>query len=371
MSVFWASIMIVILAALLSNKFMGKRFRISVLSSLSWIIALRLMVPFGFPTTQTYTSSIEVPKIYSFGRGISFSLFSVKKILIVIWLIGSVLMATRLFYDNYRVKRIFKATLIEARPDFLAAKIQKWIPDNVKVYVTPLKISPCMNGIFQSSIILPTKKYSYTEQKFIVQHELLHINNLDNLKKFIVELLVCFYWWFPLIYLFRRQVNLILDLRVDYQIVNNKSRQYYLDYVKCLIGIAEFIKDRTMNKNNLFSSNFVIVPDSNLNHRIKFLQQDYKIKVTSLWIKLFVIALPLIVTSIIIEPTFVDFQQINCRAIFSDRSELYILKNKGQYYLIKDGQKIGKIKDISKNSSQVKNLSIIKSEKSVENFKKK
>lgn len=91
--------------------------------------------------------------------------------------------------------------------------------------------TPYIAGFFRPIIFLPEHLNSIDELKYILMHEWQHFKSKDQWKKLFVNLLTCFFWWNPLIYLFRFDVEQMLELNCDYKVLKQlspKERDHYL-----------------------------------------------------------------------------------------------------------------------------------------------
>lgn len=353
-----ASVLIILLRLFLSHKLTYKQFRIDFLSIFSFIITLRLLLPFEFANTQTVASQYILPAIYSVGKIdlINTSLkLTLGKILLAIWICGSIISLLHFFKNKYLLRN-FTRSLVKLPENYLDPSVREMIPQKIKLYYSKLPNSPYTFGVIRPGIVFSNLKLSVDDQRFIVGHELEHIRRHDNFKKYVIEILVCIYWWYPLIYLFRREVNSIIEINIDYQMIKNKNSKIYFDYTECLIKVAKQLKNFTFHSKlqkeiykNSNLSNFVLFQENTLTRRINFLLEEYPVKQTSWALKILLVILPLIITSVIIEPYY-DKTKLT-EGTFNlkkDQNETFILKDKETYYLIVKGKNLGKIKDFTK-----------------------
>ena len=70
----------------------------------------------------------------------------------------------------------------------------------------------------------------------------MHFKHNDLWIKFGAQLLTIFYWWNPLSYVFRDQVNLAIEMRIDDN-VTEMDQGASLEYMNCLYRLAKFQDD--------------------------------------------------------------------------------------------------------------------------------
>lgn len=369
-SVIVAAFLIIILRILLLNKLTYRQFRIDFLTIFSFIITIRLFLPFEFVNTRTFASKNILPTIYSIGKtnlgSFPFKI-SIGQIIFGIWLVGFFIKLGTFLIDNYQLKKIVHS-LTNVPNDLLDPTISSMIPQNVKMYYSDIPSSPYSVGILKPGIVFSDLDLDVKTQQFIVAHELKHIRNFDNLKKYFIEFLVCIYWWFPLIYLFRKEVDSIIEINVDYQMVKNKPSDVYFQYTDCLIAVAKKLEesivqrsDYRKNYSNIHYSNFVIFEGNTLTRRINFLLEEYPVRPTPWILKILLIVLPLMITSVIVEPYYSNTRVTKGTfQIPNDKTDTYILKEKNTYHLILKGKDLGEIKNFSsvKKDNYLKSLPV-------------
>ena len=85
--------------------------------------------------------------------------------------------------------------------------------------------------MFHKRILIPAKEYSDDELHYIILHEYTHLKNNDVLTKLLINSICAVYWWNPLVYLLRKDMQQSLEIRCD-GLVSKKmdsiSRSNYL-----------------------------------------------------------------------------------------------------------------------------------------------
>ena len=132
--------------------------------------------------------------------------------------------------------------------------------------------SPLLKGIFKPEIILPGG-YTEAELKSVFTHELMHLKHGDILLSMFCTLLLCIYWYNPLMWLclfvVRRDMELLCDFRVLEVLQNRK------EYATVLLKTA-------LRKNrNIFATTSMQNGEKEISRRIKYIAYLKKPKV--LW----------------------------------------------------------------------------------------
>ena len=90
---------------------------------------------------------------------------------------------------------------------------------------------PCCIGVVNKRILLPAKEYSEQELYYIILHEYMHLKNNDVLAKLLINIICALYWWNPLVYLLRKDMQQSLEIRCDGQVskrMDSISKSNYL-----------------------------------------------------------------------------------------------------------------------------------------------
>ena len=227
---------------------------------ISFLSILRLVVPIDFDFTAILPMN-ELAKQISFficqHRIAFFSIrLSIWDILLVIWLIG-ILFQLILYWRQYKqIDRIVIQTgkNVSYHSNYMKAfqsiQISYGISQQLPVYEIPMLSSPMLFSIRNPRILLPAENnYSDDDLHFIFRHEMTHFLHHDLLYKFFFQLLFIVYWWNPLKYILKRQVNNLLEINVDSSLTQNFEDA--IPYMECLIKIK---KQCAVSNKNYFDS---------------------------------------------------------------------------------------------------------------------
>lgn len=226
----------------------------------SFLSILRLVVPIDFDFTAILPMNELAKQISLFicqHRIVFFSiLLSIWDILLVIWLIG-ILFQLILYWRQYKqIDRIVVQTgkNVSYHPNYMKAfqsiQISYGISQQLLVYEIPMLSSPMLFSIRHPRILLPAENnYSDDDLHFIFRHEMTHFLHHDLLYKFFFQLLFIVYWWNPLKYILKRQVNNLLEINVDSSLTQNFEDA--IPYMECLIKIK---KQCAVSNKNYFDS---------------------------------------------------------------------------------------------------------------------
>ena len=99
-------------------------------------------------------------------------------------------------------------------------------------------------GVFKKFILLPDRDYSDSELYYILRHEYTHFQNKDPLIKILAYLYWCIFWWNPVIYLLRKDLAQILEIKCDLDVTDRMEPNFKAEY---LATIVNMLKNATTN----------------------------------------------------------------------------------------------------------------------------
>ena len=246
MSVFWSSVIILSVHFLRKKQFFLNGFGMSTVVQLYVFCIGRMLVVLEFPFTQT----MELPGIYNvffkafcldehaFGA-VRFTLFNV---FLILWGAVTAVLCAVYFMRYVRSVRSIRDVSFTAdkEAEGLLSEIRAKYPSRMRVRVVRCAAVtvPMGIGLFDRCILLPTGTYSPEEIWHILLHEYIHFKNNDLWTKMLIELFCRLYWWNPLVYLLKADVEQILELKCDLHAtvdLNTLQRAAYLKTItSCL-----------------------------------------------------------------------------------------------------------------------------------------
>lgn len=99
--------------------------------------------------------------------------------------------------------------------------------------------SPFGLGVFHKIIVLPDEAYSDEQLQYILLHEYTHFLHHDTLLKTLVEIFCILFWWNPVVYLLRRDLEQIVELRCDASVSKRLSKQQRAEYLRTILSTLE------------------------------------------------------------------------------------------------------------------------------------
>ena len=102
--------------------------------------------------------------------------------------------------------------------------------------------SPAVWGILNYKILLPAnfkQQFTATQQKLILQHEMIHIRRHDNLFNLAAILLVTTFWFNPLIYLAHRAFKLDQEASCDAAVLQESGNSILSHYAQAMLKVSQ------------------------------------------------------------------------------------------------------------------------------------
>ena len=224
-----------------------------ILAALIILSLLRCFLPIEVHGSMTincwsiypYITSIIEHKISgSLTIGRSLCLFSL--LVSIGFLIVQVTEVSRQLHLIQKVKK-FPADLRISELAKRAANALKYKKE-VHVHITTLFPTPVMIGFFSPVILIPESIIQMEDQaiEYILRHEVSHYIKGDVWIKLFIQFFVCILWWNPAVYLLRRSINQLLELRSDHfackSLTDFQKTEFASVLLKTLKGTAKHRK---------------------------------------------------------------------------------------------------------------------------------
>ncbi len=248
MSVICSSIVVVFNYLCRKKQFFIRQIGITNILFLYLASVLRMVIPYKFSFTRVIPPSGALNYFYkesSAGKTGAAQISSVA-VLAAVWLTVSVALLIR-FILRYRkalkevesyvvcedeqCRRVYNRVLNKSRREL-----------SVTVRRSSHVVIPMGVGIFRKSIILPEETYSDSELYYILRHEYTHFQNRDLIIKIFIHIYGCVFWWNPVVYLLKRDLSQILEIKCDLDVTDklgSRDRAEYLTTIVRMLKNAE------------------------------------------------------------------------------------------------------------------------------------
>ena len=142
-------------------------------------------------------------------------------VLSIIWVIGIISMLSYMTVTYLLIKRKVKeAVLLEDNI---------WVCDRIA--------TPFILGVIKPKIYLPTSINS-TDTEYVIAHEKAHIKRLDHLWKPLAFLLLCVYWFNPLLWVAYALLCKDIELACDEKVIDELGTQIKKPYCEALVNCS-------------------------------------------------------------------------------------------------------------------------------------
>lgn len=332
------------------------------------LLLLRLLIPFEFSFEHTISDKHILPSIFLFLYSpiIESNMFSlyVYHIFLLVWICGIVLSGFRIITVYVKFKN-----LLEKEPCINDKAVKDMINSveylygkstEFRIIRTSLVSVPLLFGVFKPKIVLPQIELTNEELCYIIRHEVTHYHHYDLWIKLFTELTAIIYWWNPLVYILKQQIDKILEIRVDTIVTKRMSEAERIRYLECLLTIAKGNAPSRINSFSLafdsrtasaLSQRFYIV----LNHTSK---QKSVIKSSILFITIVLIIM--FMSSVVIEPYSIAPEDQQKTVQLMTETAYLVANTDGGYDVYLNNEYLGTVSEIKDSYSDLRRYQNVK-----------
>jgi beta-lactamase regulating signal transducer with metallopeptidase domain len=294
--------------------------------------------------TITFRSITILPFLRDILRFPIGGIFPIYKLLIVIWIFGTIVKAFVAFKDYQSYRQLVRFCPVYTKTDVsciienICGKYKRKI--KFKILYLPTITIPAIIGIIRPKIIMPATEFSEKELYFILSHEITHYYKKDLHVRFLCELLCIIYWWNPFMFILKNMISKVLEIDTDCKMTEKYSEVDKHAYIECLLKVAKS-KSSYPTKINL---SFVDIAQAPLYQRIKcILETDWSKKSVSKFLILILsIALVAISFTTIVEPYKYE-EEGETKTFNSFSDDTYLVEKDGYYEIYQNGVYIAKM----------------------------
>lgn len=220
MAVLLSTVLVLVVHCLRKKAFFLRTFGVHTVLLLYLFCILRMVlpvefsfsVPVGIPVYDNLANILSAPLLHS--------QWNVGKLLVFLWLAGAILFLLAFFVQEISVSWQMRKHLgmHDELADWILETVKGEAPRKVDVPVRLYKEGldmPIGMGLIHLQICLPDREYNPKELYYILKHEYTHFCNRDLQIKFLVRLYCCLFWWNPTVWLLKKDIAQILEIKCD------------------------------------------------------------------------------------------------------------------------------------------------------------
>ena len=361
-SILTISVLDSILVLLLCLLFRNRRVAVKIGPGCMLVILLAVVIRTFFPLEFWYTKAVFIEDILlGLLRILSYSVWNfsgfellVQHCLIGIWLSG-ILVTLGLWYRSYRNY----AKYLDVCPELSWEKLSRQYSLKREDYrgIEQVKIVDDSNGGFPhvfglktKYLVLPNIPFQGRQLHYILLHELMHVQKRDIVWKMLIDVLCVGFWWNPVFWYLRKELNELLEMRNDKHLTEYFLKEEKVCYMRCLVEMAEWF----IQKEEPFSLAFGRGDLKELEWRIRMLADSKKTHRFLQAIVAVLVGIILLLNSAVVFKPTISLERARKETGIDEiedvepatRDNTFILENGDQFDVYVDGEYLYTTEDI-------------------------
>ena len=247
MAVITNSIMIVIIYFLRKIPLFANLFSVGFMVILYLFCVLRIFLPIELPGVQiilrdqsVYTWLKEALFVYDDSSHSGSHPNTIAWIIIAVCVLGTVIIGVRSLVVQHSFKKYLFANgdyaTDEERALFSSVTKEVLKSDkNVSLRKTDVINGAVVFGLIRKTVLIPDEVYTEDELRMMFRHECMHIKDKDLWIKLLVQIYCCLFWWNPFAYLLKKDLDLTLEMKCDWnttKVFSDEDKALYVETLK-------------------------------------------------------------------------------------------------------------------------------------------
>lgn len=257
LSIFWSSIVaLLLLIGRLRERWL-RWFGVTSVIFMYLLCIIRMVLPVDIGISQWVTLPRLLNPIHYHLVLTTYAIgpfeLSIFNCICILWFAGAF---CSLFQYIRQFKRIQKLILFSAKADNgqyqkIYALAQAHLNKPVKTVIVQSQLikMPMAAGIIHKYILLPQRAYADDELYHILLHELFHFSHHDLMIKMVAQLCCCLFWWYPLSYYLRNNLNHLLEIRCDNYVTKDMNEPQKAAYLRTILASLQYADSSSMQNN--------------------------------------------------------------------------------------------------------------------------
>lgn len=242
MSALFSVVFILAVHLLRKRDFFLRDFGIPAVLVLCGLCICRMLVSIETPLTIPIRGERVLSAVYTAVRRKNELLpglpLSILQVFYLVWISGAVITLAIFLGLNlstlHRLKA-YRGNRNHAAEEMLALVKEESRPMSVTVCACPGITVPMGAGVFEKRIYLPSAALSDEELYYVLKHEYAHFLGHDILIKILICLFCCVFWWNPMVYVLRGDIERILEIKADIKATDGFSKPEKIKYLETLL----------------------------------------------------------------------------------------------------------------------------------------
>ena len=254
-AIFSGSAMILLVLAL--RLFLKKHLPRGIFPTLWCAAAVRLLLPITIPTHLSVWNLLHTPATAQANGVISdvltpFPSLATNSItepaadaagirpMLLVWLVCAILLAAYFVIGYACMVRRFRGTRLAPQPSIDTLLDRFRFSRDPHICVSNSRRAPLTFGVFRPTVLLPEDlPVGDAQFQLVLAHELAHIRRKDCLRKLLLTVCLCLYWWNPLVWLMVWLANRDMELACDEAVLRALGPDCKKAYALTLLDMAQ------------------------------------------------------------------------------------------------------------------------------------
>ena len=160
--------------------------------------------------------------------------------MLLVWLVCAILLAAYFVIGYACMVRRFRGTRLAPQPSIDALLDRFRFSRDPRICVSNSRRAPLTFGVFRPTVLLPEDlPVGDAQFQLILAHELVHIRRKDCLRKLLLTVCLCLYWWNPLVWLMVWLANRDMELACDEAVLRALGPDCKKAYALTLLDMAQ------------------------------------------------------------------------------------------------------------------------------------
>lgn len=254
-AIFGGSAMILMVLAL--RLFLKKHLPRGIFPTLWCAAAVRLLLPITVPTHLSVWNLLHTPAAAQANGVISDVLTPFPSLaasstakpaadiagispMLLVWLVCAILLAAYFVIGYTCMVRRFRGTRLAPQPSIDALLDRFRFSRDPRICVSNSRRAPLTFGVFRPTVLLPEDlPIGDAQFQLVLAHELAHIRRKDCLRKLLLTVCLCLYWWNPLVWMMVWLANRDMELAWDEAVLRALGPDCKKAYALTLLDMAQ------------------------------------------------------------------------------------------------------------------------------------